>query len=59
MQNALTSESIALDFYTAPDTVSHGLNGTEDCAISAAYCLQELKPELSRWDGVSNCAERL
>lgn len=53
MQSALTSEHVALDFYTAPGSVPYGLNGTEDCAVSAAHCLAELKPELSRWDAVS------
>mgnify|MGYP006876495044 CR=1 FL=1 len=53
MRQNLQSNEVYLDFYTAPDTVPHGLNGSEDCAISAAGCLAELKPVLDRWDAVS------
>ena len=53
MKSSLTSDTVILDFYTAPDTVPHGLNGSEDCAISAGIVLSELKPVLDQWDAVS------
>ena len=53
MQATLPADAANLDFYTAPDTVPKGLNGSADCVISAGICLQEVKPALERWDAVS------
>ena len=58
MQATLPADAANLDFYTAPDSVPKGLNGSADCVISAGTCLQEVKPELGRWDAVS-CAPDL
>jgi len=55
MQKELKSDICNLEFYTAPDSVPHGLNGSADCVISAGTCLGEIQDKLDRWDAVSWC----
>lgn len=51
--SGLASDGIAIDYYTAPDTVPGGLDGTYDSVISAAEVLKDLQGRWSEWDGVS------